>query len=93
VELVVISALAGDYNNDGAVDAADYVVWRKGIATYNTPAHYAAWATNFGASASGAGNKTPTVPEPATILVLLVGLAALVTSLPHVACHALAAAA
>ena len=28
---VVAAGLLGDYNNDGAVDAADYVVWRKGV--------------------------------------------------------------
>ncbi len=30
--LVVTSGLAGDYNNDGAVDAADYTVWRNNLA-------------------------------------------------------------
>ena len=29
-------ALDGDFNNDGKVDAADYVVWRKGFGTTYT---------------------------------------------------------
>ena len=38
--------LAGDYNLNGTVDAADYVVWRK-----NTSQSYEAWRTLFGQSA------------------------------------------
>ncbi len=37
----------GDYNQNGAVDAADYVFWRK---TINTPATYSQWRSNFGNS-------------------------------------------
>ena len=44
---VVLQAvgLAGDYNDNGVVDAADYVVWRK---TDGTPAGYNLWRTHFG---------------------------------------------
>ena len=35
----------GDYNDDGAVNAADYVVWRK---TDGTPEGYNTWRANFG---------------------------------------------
>ena len=49
----------GDYNNNGRVDAADYVVWRKNEGTNNSlpnnslpgpigPAHYQQWRANFG---------------------------------------------
>jgi hypothetical protein len=56
--------LQGDYNNDGSVDAADYVVWRK---TIGTPAAYNVWRSNFGAGAgSGGGGQSSAVPEPAT---------------------------
>ena len=30
------TSLTADYNNDGAVDAADYVVWRKNLGTAPT---------------------------------------------------------
>ncbi len=33
VQLSVVQALTGDYNSDGSVDAADYVVWRKNSGT------------------------------------------------------------
>jgi hypothetical protein len=55
--------LAGDYNNNGTVDAADYVVWRKALGTSvvlpndTTPgtvteADFAVWRANFGRIAS-----------------------------------------
>jgi Lamin Tail Domain len=69
----ITPTLPGDYNDDGVVDAADYVVWRAsdGSATgYNT------WRTNFGrtsASASAAISSSGAVPEPATYLLFIVG--------------------
>jgi hypothetical protein len=60
----------GDFNGDGHVDAADYVVWRK---TLGDPTSYNVWRTNFGKPGSGAGARfdAASVPEPATIWVLL----------------------
>jgi hypothetical protein len=49
-----IDGLAGDFNNDGTVDAADYIVWRKGLGTSFTQADYDVWRANFGRSAAGA---------------------------------------
>ncbi len=43
-------ALPGDYNNDGGVDAADFVVWRKGLGTNYTQTDYGAWQSHFGSS-------------------------------------------
>jgi hypothetical protein len=48
--------LAGDYNQSGAVDAADYVLWRNGGPLQNegvtpgavTPEDYNIWRANFG---------------------------------------------
>jgi hypothetical protein len=73
--------LAGDFNGDGTVDAADYVVWRKGAAVPNTPQNYDLWRTNF-ARTGGAGaavSAIVNVPEPSGI-VLVIGtmLAALI---------------
>jgi hypothetical protein len=80
------AALAGDYNDDGTVDAADYVVWRKNVGTNNTlpnnPApgpidetEYQSWLENFGRSASGAGGSN--VPEPTSVVPTLLSLFAL----------------
>jgi len=66
---------AGDYNNDGTVDAADYVVWRK---TDGTQAGYNFWRANFGQPAgSGAGaGAIVAVPEPTTLVLILLGTSA-----------------
>ena len=66
--------LPGDYNFDGAVDAADYVVWRKGPGYL--PAHYDLWCAHFG-DPGGGGSGTTTnspVPEPMAALLLIGGL-------------------
>ena len=82
IKLLVVSALGGDYNNDGKVDAADYVVWRKSSGTtINLPndpvggtigsAQYATWRSNFGkVLVPGAASEHVAVPEPAGALLL-----------------------
>jgi hypothetical protein len=67
--------LAGDYNNNGVVDAADYDLWRKNSNTTNTLANdpiggtigapqYNQWRNNFGRP-PGSGSTASAVPEPA----------------------------
>jgi hypothetical protein len=76
----------GDYNADGKVDAADYVLWRKDP---TNPAHgyvsnpqdgYNTWRANFGfppGSGSSLGSSG-TVPEPSIMLILLSAAASVV---------------
>jgi hypothetical protein len=75
---VAIAPLAGDFNSDGRVDAADYVVWRKGLGTTYTQDNYNAWRANFGATleadGSSVGNGTAAVPEPAAWAVVIAGM-------------------
>ena len=70
--LLIDAAVPGDYNDDGTVDAADYVVWRE---TDNNPDGYETWRANFGrtaASASGSGvGGSQAIPEPACAVLLL----------------------
>jgi uncharacterized protein YjbI with pentapeptide repeats len=72
VTLVAAPFIPGDFNGDGSVDAADYIVWRK---THGTPAGYNAWRTHFGQPpGSGATGGVPSgssaspnvVPETAS---------------------------
>ena len=71
------AALLGDYNHDGVVDTADYVVWRKtGI---NGQQGFVDWRSNFDKSTSGFGlsisanTLTVQVPEPGTWVILAIG--------------------
>ena len=40
---IVVAGLAGDFNQNGVVDAADYVVWRNYLGTIYTQADYGIW--------------------------------------------------
>ncbi len=84
-ELKINVALAGDFNGNGIVDAADYTVWRDGLGTTYSPSDYAIWKSHFGQTANGSGATTRQntyggVPEPSTALPLLVSAAILVTT-------------
>jgi hypothetical protein len=64
--------MAGDFNNDGAVDAADYTVWRDHLGDVFTAADYQTWRTFFGATTSGGGALAGApVPESATWALIL----------------------
>jgi len=52
-----MAALAGDFNADGTVDAADYSRWRDGLGTIYTQDDYNDWKTNFGQSLGGASSS------------------------------------
>jgi hypothetical protein len=73
-------ALAGDYDGNGVVNAADYVMWRNNPGAFGgTPGGYNTWRANFGAtSGSGSGSAlgTQAVPEPASLVLLVTVLIA-----------------
>jgi hypothetical protein len=70
----------GDYNRDGTVDAADYVVWRKNPGGIFTQNDYNVWRAHFGQTAgSGMGSNANGVPEPTTIIPILMGTLALLS--------------
>jgi hypothetical protein len=56
-----VSNLAGDYNQDGTVDAADYVVWRENDGPQSG---YDIWRANFGKTAGANAGISAAVPEP-----------------------------
>jgi hypothetical protein len=68
----VFSNNPGDYNGDGNVDAADYVVWRKNPGAHGgDPGGYDTWRANFGGTGVGGGASADAldlsaVPEPAS---------------------------
>jgi hypothetical protein len=82
---VTPAPLAGDFNQDGVVNAADFVVWRKNSTAASDggsgadelvfdTTDYDTWRANFGraaAEASGVANSSA-VPEPASAVAVLI---------------------
>jgi hypothetical protein len=83
---LLVPSLRGDYNQNGVVDAADYVVWRNeledggaGRADGNQDGEidavdYDLWKANFGKVADDNALNLSATPEPTTVLSLLLGL-------------------
>jgi hypothetical protein len=80
---LVLGELPGDYNGNGVVDGADFLVWQQGVGSKYTAGHLAVWKTNLGKTLASVqapfeGTTTPNssaVPEPrAGILLTLVTL-------------------
>lgn len=78
---VNLAQIAGDYNHNGAVDAADYVLWRDSLNSTTQlaadgssngvvdVADYGIWRTAFGAG-SGASLGSA-IPEPNSLFGIL----------------------
>ncbi len=73
--------MAGDYNNNGVVDMADYVLWRNGGPLANEgdnagtvdAGDYTYWRAHFGnTSGSGSSLGGGAVPEPTALLLGLI---------------------
>jgi hypothetical protein len=85
VQLLRNLAIPGDYNVDGRVDAADYVVWRNtlgqtvvagGGADGNRDGminqeDYVVWRAAFGNSAANPQNAVNNLPEPADWILFM----------------------
>ncbi|MEO0529902.1 MAG: sulfatase-like hydrolase/transferase [Planctomycetota bacterium] len=69
--LAPYSSLPGDFNGNGAVDSADYAVWRDGLGERFVQSDYDVWKLHFGTTAANTPLRAA-IPEPAAI-----GLAAL----------------
>jgi hypothetical protein len=82
--------LPGDYNDDGTVDAGDYVLWRKHLGSMSTTLpndttpgsvlqeDFTVWRANFG-NPSGGGSaaigSANVVPEPQSVVLLVLASA------------------
>jgi hypothetical protein len=77
--------VAGDYNDNGVVDAADYALWRDLLGSSTqlenegsgvtpgmvTQEDYATWRANFGKTPAGSGGSVAGVPEPGSFLLAI----------------------
>lgn len=82
--------IQGDFNHDGAVNAADYVMWRdqKGQSAWGLAADadlngkvddadLAIWRSHFGQTA--AGSALAAIPEPAAVALLTTAISAFIS--------------
>jgi len=79
--LIALPSLAGDFNGDGVVGAADYTVWRNHLGEVDSIlafgstedgsgvvdyADYVTWKGNYGAEANTLTLGARTIPEPSS---------------------------
>jgi hypothetical protein len=75
----VSGGVAGDYNGNGVVDMADYVLWRNGgplqneVNTVGTvdASDYDAWRSRFGNTSGSGSLNGAAVPEPGSAALML----------------------
>lgn len=87
----IVGFTQGDYNEDGAIDAADYTTWRNTLGQSVLPGRgadgnlngvidagdYVLWKSRFGSAGSGSGlSGSIALPEPAVSLLLATAFAA-----------------
>lgn len=86
---LVSQNLPGDYNGNGVVDAADYTLWRDNLGNDSAvlngngtgaqtvvQADYDLWKSSFGNVLPTGSASLASVPEPGSIVLLSLGLAA-----------------
>jgi len=87
---ILLGVPAGDFNEDGEINTADYIVWRKQLGQQVTAwdgadgngdavvnqLDYDVWRRNFGKTIPelGSGALSPAVPEPGSLLIMLVAI-------------------
>jgi hypothetical protein len=86
--LATASGLPGDFNNNGEVDAADYVTWRKYLGAPSEAAlnghgdnlngvdqgDYTLWRAHFAAAAGSGTDAVAAVPEPGVLLLTIAAM-------------------
>lgn len=86
--LLAAASIAGDYNGDGAVNAADYDLWRASLGNAVTPgtkadgsgngiidaADYIVWRKLMSAATGHALVPAPPIPEPTPLLLSLLAI-------------------
>jgi hypothetical protein len=86
-------ALAGDYNHNGIVDAADYVLWRDNVGTSGAglaadgngdgtvnQLDYDIWRQHFGQTNGSGAAQSAAIPEPLSLVLFFLGCVAAAAS-------------
>jgi T5SS/PEP-CTERM-associated repeat protein len=80
VVLSIIETIPGDFDLDDDVDGNDFLLWQQGGSPKPlSTSDLVAWQASYGTFGSPTGVATTAVPEPKTRLMLMLGLAAMLT--------------
>lgn len=73
-DLGISNPLEGDFNDDGAVDGADFLVWQREFGSTLDASDLADWKANFGSTGNGplSEGAVGAVPEPSSALISIV---------------------
>ncbi|BBO33596.1 matrixin family metalloprotease [Lacipirellula parvula] len=71
-----VTTLPGDFDLDGDVDGADFLVWQRGFGNSYDADDLAVWRENFGAT-SATATAAAAVPEPSGALLMAAAFAGL----------------
>ena len=72
--LVSLAEKNADFDHDGDVDGADFLVWQRGYGSTQDANDLTQWKSHFGSSDQAAAAQSTTVPEPATTTLILLAL-------------------
>lgn len=67
----ILGTRLGDFDLDGDVDGADYLVWQRGFGTLFDDGDLADWEANYGFSNMNPPANGVAVPEPASLALVL----------------------
>ncbi|HEX4414348.1 MAG TPA: hypothetical protein VH107_12015 [Lacipirellulaceae bacterium] len=77
VVIDAVPGLPGDFDQNGVVDLADYVLWRSGFGASYTQSDYDAWRTHFGQTVAAGASANNKVPEPQLSFAGLITMASI----------------
>ena len=87
IDFTISSGMTGDFNNDGSVDTADYLLWRKSLGQTGAnlagdgnadnqidDVDYAMWRSHYGETVHAEPHTIGTAPEPLAAAIVVEGI-------------------
>jgi len=75
---LLVPSFSGDFDGDGIVDGHDFLLWQR---IDGSPQGLADWQNNFGSQDPSNIAVVTIIPEPGTVVLMLIGVAVIVIAL------------